>query len=339
MERVTVRAGASQPVMKVIALEEHFRNEAVDAEMGSNYFRTVNTAGEQMMQSLSNLTEVGERRIADMDQHGIDMQVLSHTVPSPEVLEPSRAVPLCRRVNDELAETIARYPTRFAGFASLPVADPRAAASELERAVKKLGLKGAMIQGVSHGRFLDDPFFTPIFEAAEGLDVPLYLHPAPPPEPVMEAYFSGLEPGLARMLSIAGWGWHAELGLHTLRLIATGVFDRFPKLQIIIGHMGEMIPFFLPRINAVLTPVAKGLQRSVAEYFDSNIHITSSGVFTAPSLYLTLQVIGVDRLLFSIDYPYSSNEQGRRFLDNICLAPPDFEKFTHLNAERLLKLS
>jgi uncharacterized protein len=215
--------------MKVIALEEHFRNEAVDAEMGTNYFRTTNSAGEQMMKNLSDLTEIGERRIADMDQHGIDIQVLSHTVPSPEILEPTRAVTLTRRVNDELAETIARYPTRFAGFASLPIADPGAAARELERAVKDLGLKGAMIQGVSQGRFLDDPFFTPMFETAEALDIPLYLHPAPPPQAVMEAYFSGLEPGLARMLSVAGWGWHAELGLHTLRLIATGVFDRFPK--------------------------------------------------------------------------------------------------------------
>lgn len=325
--------------MKVIALEEHFRNEAVDAEMGTNYFRTVNSAGEQMMQHLSDLTELGERRIADMDGNGIDIQVLSHTVPSPEILEPSRARLLTQRVNDDLAEAIARYPTRFAGFASLPVADPDAAAKELERAVTQLKLKGAMIQGVSHGRFLDDPFFSPMFEAAEAFDVPLYLHPAPPPEPVMEAYFSGLEPGLARMLSIAGWGWHAELGLHTLRLIVTGVFDRFPNLQIIIGHMGEMIPFFLPRINAVVTPAAKGLKRSVADYFRTNIQITTSGIFTAPPLYLTLEVIGADRVMFSIDYPYSSNERGRAFLDNLSLAPADFEKLTHLNAERLLKLS
>lgn len=326
-------------MVKVIALEEHFRNEAVDAEMGNNYFRSINTAGEAMMRSLSDLKEVGERRIADMDRHGIDVQVLSHTVPSPEVLEPSRAVPLTQRVNDDLAETISRYPTRFAGFASLPIADPGAAARELERAVKQLKLKGAMIQGVSQGRFLDDPSFAPIFETAEALDVPLYLHPAPPPEPVMEAYFSGLEPGLARMLSIAGWGWHAETGLHTLRLIATGVFDRFPKLQMVIGHMGEMIPFFLARINAALTPAAKGLKRSVADYFRTNIHITSSGLFTAGPLYLTIEVIGIDRLMFSIDYPYSSNEKGRAYLNELRLPPGDFEKFTHVNAERLLKLA
>lgn len=325
--------------MKLITLEEHFRNAQVDAEMGQNYFRTVNSAGEQMMQHVSDLTELGERRIANMDKNGITMQVLSHTVPSPEILEATRAVPLTRRVNDELAEAIARYPTRYAGFASLPVADPSAAAKELERTVTQLQFKGAMIQGISQGRFLDDPFFTPIFEAAQDLDVPLYLHPAPPPEPVAEIYFSGLEGGLARTLSIAGWGWHAELGLHTLRLIATGVFDRFPKLQIVIGHMGEMIPFYLARINAVVSPAAKGLKRSVADYFHSNVHITTSGLFTVPPFSLLLQVVGADRILFSVDYPYSSNERGRAFLDQVSLNPEDLEKITHRNAERLLKLT
>jgi uncharacterized protein len=228
-------------------------------------------------------------------------------------------------------------PNAFAGFATLPVADPRAAAEELERAVSQLGFKGALINGVAQGRFLDDPFFSPILERAEGLDVPLYLHPAPPPEPVEKAYFSGLEPGLARMLSIAGWGWHAEQGLHTIRLIAAGVFDRFPKLQIIIGHMGEMIPFFLARINTVVTPFTK-LARPFADYFHSNVHITTSGIFTAPPLYLSLAVVGADRIMFSVDYPYSPNEAGRAFLDKLSLAPADFEKITHGNAERLLKL-
>jgi predicted TIM-barrel fold metal-dependent hydrolase len=200
-----------------------------------------------------------------------------------------------------------------------------------------MGFKGAMINGITQGRFLDDPFFIPLLERAEALDVPLYLHPAPPPEAIEKTYYSGLEAGLARILSIAGWGWHAEQGLHTIRLIAAGVFDRFPKLQIIIGHMGEMIPFFLARINAVVTPAAK-LKRSVADYFHSNVHITTSGIFTAPPLYLALEVVGADRILFSIDYPYSTTEQGRKFLDQLALSPADFEKITHGNAERLLKL-
>jgi predicted TIM-barrel fold metal-dependent hydrolase len=218
------------------------------------------------------------------------------------------------------------------------VADPDAAAVELEHAVKQLGFKGALINGTIQGRFLDDPFFAPLLAHAEALDVPLYLHPAPPPEAVQKAYFSGLEPGLSRILAIAGWGWHAEQGLHTLRLIATGVFDRFPKLRIVIGHMGEMIPFFLARIDAAVTPFAKGLQRSVADYFHSNVHITTSGIFTAPPLHLALEVVGADRIMFSVDYPYSSNEQGRAFLEKLSLSPADFEKITHGNAERLLKI-
>lgn len=325
--------------MRLITLEEHYRSKQVDAEIGEagDYFRNMNSAGEQMAKRLANLTDLGEKRIADMDRAGIDVQVLSHTVPSPEILEPARAVPLARRVNDEAAEAVSRYPKRFAAFATLPVADPPAAAKELERTVKQAGFKGAMINGITQGKFLDDPFFTPILEHAEALDVPLYLHPAPPPEAVEKVYFSGLEPGLARILSIAGWGWHAEQGLHTIRLIAAGVFDRFPRLQIIIGHMGEMIPFFLARINAVVTPFAK-LKKSVADYFHSNVHITTSGIFTAPPFNLALEVVGADRILFSVDYPYSSNEQGRAFLDKLSLSPTDFEKVTHGNAERLLKL-
>ncbi len=335
------KAGGTSPEegMRIITLEEHYRSKLVDAALpqAGNFFSAMN-ANEEMAKRLPKLSDLGKQRIADMDEAGIDLQVLSHTVPSPELLEQARAVPLARRVNDEMAEAVRRYPKRFAAFATLPVADPAASAEELERTVKQLGFKGAMINGIPQGRFLDDPFFTPIFERAEVLDVPLYLHPAPPPEAVRKAYFSGLEPGLGHMLSIAGWGWHAEQGLHTIRLIATGMFDRFPKLQIIIGHMGEMIPFFLARIDAVVTPAAKDLKKSVADYFHSNVHITTSGIFTAPPLYLALEVVGADRILFSVDYPYSSNETGRAFLDKLSLSPADFEKITHGNAERLLKL-
>ncbi len=326
--------------MRLITLEEHYRSERVNKEIGEagDYFRKANSAGERMAAGrLANLSELGERRLADMDKAGIDMQVLSHTHPSPEILPGPRAIPLCRIVNEELGEAVARHPRRFAAFATLPVADPSAAATELEW-VAAAGFKGALINGLPRGRFLDDPFFTPLLECAEKLAMPLYLHPAPPPEPVREAYFSGLEPGLSHMLSIAGWGWHAELALHTIRLIATGVFERYPNLQIIIGHMGEMIPFYLARVNAMVTPFAN-LPKQFADYFHSNIHITTSGIFTLPPFNLCLEVVGIDRLLFSVDYPYSPNEAGREFLERITLAPVDFEKFTHGNAEKLLKIA
>ena len=196
-----------------------------------------------------------------------------------------------------------------------------------------------MINGTTNGRFLDDPSFLPILERAAALDVPIYIHPEVPPAAVQEAYYSGLDPEVNFSLSTAGWGWHSEVGLHALRLILAGVFDRLPTLQIIIGHMGEMIPFMLARSNNVLMRVAKHLQRTVSEYFLQNFSITTSGFFSDPPLLLALQVIGVDRIIFSVDYPYSSNEQGRAFLDSASLSPADKEKISHLNAERLLKLA
>ncbi len=319
----------------MITLEEHFRSKYAD-EWATPYFSGLSQTGGEIA---ARLDDIGAGRIAEMDKGGIDVQVLSHTVPSPEILEPARAIPCCRRVNDELAEAVSRHPNRFAALACLPIADAAAAARELERTVRELGFVGCMISGATHGRFLDDPSFGPILERAEALQVPIYLHPAPPPKAILDVYFSGLDEALARMLSIAGWGWHAELGLHTLRLIVSGVFDRYPHLQLIIGHMGEMIPFQLARIDEALSRVTKHLKQRPSAYFQSNIHITTSGFFTAPPLYLALEVVGAERILFSIDYPYSGTETGRRFLDSLYLSPGDLEKITHKNAERLLRIS
>lgn len=319
--------------MRVITLEEHYRSRYA-REMGEHAYRRFDHGGPFE----ERLADIGAGRIEDMDRNGIDGQVLSHTVPSPEILEAGRAIPLCQKVNDELAEAVSQYPTRLAAFASLPIADPKAAATELERTVRQLGFKGTMIEGVTQGRFLDSEFFYPLLECAEGLDVPIYLHPAPPPAAVFETYFSELDPAVSFMLSTAGWGWHAETALHTLRLIAAGTFDRFTRLQLIIGHMGEMIPFQLARIERALGRVTAGLRQSPAKYFQTNIHITTSGLFTLPPLELAMEVLGIDRIMFSIDYPYSGNDVGRAFLDSLTLREEDMEKLTHKNAERLLKL-
>jgi predicted TIM-barrel fold metal-dependent hydrolase len=215
---------------------------------------------------------------------------------------------------------------------------PATAAAELERCVTRLGFHGALINGTTGGLFLDDPRFLPVFEAAAHLGVPIYLHPAPPPQPVREAYYSGLPGDLGFLLSIAGWGWHAEAGLHTLRLIVSGLFDRLPGLQLIIGHMGEGLPYALARSSSVLSNAASPLRQPVSNYFQSNIHCTTSGYFTLPPLRCALEVIGIDRLLFSVDYPYSPNTRGRTFLESLpeILVADDFEKFAHRNAERLL---
>jgi predicted TIM-barrel fold metal-dependent hydrolase len=240
--------------------------------------------------------------------------------------------------NDQLAAAVSRHPTRFGGFAILPMINPAAAADELERAVRSLGFKGAMINGTTGGHFLDDARFLPILERAVALDVPLYLHPGLPPTPVFEAYYAGFDPGVSYVLATAGWGWHSEVGIGSLRLILSGIFDRLPALQIIIGHMGEMLPFMLGRIQNVLTPVARHLQRPVADYLVHNFHVTTSGFFTDPPLLLAMETVGADRIIYSVDYPYSSNQQGQAFLDGASISPADREKISHLNAERLLKL-
>jgi predicted TIM-barrel fold metal-dependent hydrolase len=322
--------------MRTIAIEEHFLADGFREVMNRG---ASGGAGGINAELQARLADLGSIRLKGMDAGAIDLQVISHTASGRVPLSAGEDARLTREANDQLASAVAAHPDRFAGFAALPMADPEAAAAELERAVRSLGFKGAMINGTTNGRFLDDPSFLPILERAVALDVPIYIHPAPPPVAVQEIYYTGFDPAVNYSLSTAGWGWHSEVGIHSLRLILAGVFDRLPSLQIIIGHMGEMIPFMLARINNVLTPVAKNLQRKVPEYFLQNFYITTSGFFADPLLLLALQVVGSDRIIFSVDYPYSTNEQGREFLDGASISPADKEKISHLNAERLLKLA
>jgi predicted TIM-barrel fold metal-dependent hydrolase len=243
-------------------------------------------------------------------------------------------VPLARETNDLLAEAGARHPGRLAGFAALPTADPEASATELERCVGELGLKGAMVNGMPMHRFLDEEFFWPVLERAEALDVPLYLHPAQPPPAIMDCYYAGLKPAVGAALATSAWGWHIETGLHALRLMVSGVFDRFPRLQVVIGHMGEAIPFMLARAEEQLSPDVTGLQRPLADYVRDNLWVTTSGFFTFAPLLNALLVLGVDRVIFSVDYPFASNGAGRSFLDSMELSQADREKIAHGNVER-----
>jgi predicted TIM-barrel fold metal-dependent hydrolase len=244
-----------------------------------------------------------------------------------------------REANDLLAGAVSAHPDRFAGFATLPTADPHAAVDELERATAGLGLIGAMINSTlgSNGVFLDDARFEPLLERFERLDVPLYLHPAPPSAALHDVLYSGLPPAVAGRLATGAWGWHAEAGLHLLRMIATGVFDRHPGLRLIVGHCGEMIPFMLGRIDAMLRLDSLALKPS--EYMGRNVWVTTSGLFSIPPVMCTVQVLGVDRVLFSVDYPFSSNAAGRTLLDTLPLAPADKAKIAGGNAERVLGLA
>ena len=321
--------------MRTITLEEHFVTKSFLRATGA-----YDHAAPPWLAALQpRLLDLGPGRIAAMDEAAIDLQVLSLAAMGFDALDAPTATSLSHDINDELAAAVHAHPTRLAAFATLGLKDPASAAKELERTIQNLNFRGALLNGTTGGLFLDDPSFTPVFEAAVALNIPIYLHPAPPPRQVFDIYFKGLPEGVGQMLSIAGWGWHAETALHTLRLITSGLFDRFPTLQLIIGHMGEMLPMALARTSKGMSQVAK-LRQPVANYFQTNIHLTTSGYFTQPPLRCALDVVGIDRLMFSIDYPFSPNTLGRDYLTSLkqVLSPEDLAKLTHQNAEALLKL-
>lgn len=320
--------------MRTITLEEHISTpEFLDA-MAKVW--PGNPVLDMWQAQRDKLFDVGKDRIAGMDAAGIDVQVLSLSG-SLDRLDPAFATALACDTNDKLAGAVQAHPDRFAAFATLALQEPEKAALEFERCVRQKGFKGALVNGTTDGLFLDHPRFTPLFETAQALDVPVYLHPAPPPEEVRKAYFGGLPANSGFILSTAGWGWHAETGMHCLRLIVSGLFDRFPKLKIIIGHMGEALPFYIVRADAFLAHSATHLKRRVSDYFHEHFYITTSGCFSMPPFLCALQVAGADRILFSVDYPYDSNAAGRAFLNALPVSAEDREKISHGNAERLLK--
>jgi hypothetical protein len=321
--------------MNTIALEEHFVTQSFLRATGA-----YGNGAQQFAALQPKLLDLGAGRIAAMDEASIDFQILSLAAIGFDSLDANTATTLAKDINDELAAAVRTHPNRLGGFATLALKDPTDAAKELERCITQLGFHGALLDGTTDGLFLDDPRFLPVFEAAAHLSVPIYLHPAPPPEAVRQAYFSGLPSELGHLLSIAGWGWHAETGLHTLRLILSGLFDRLPSLQLVIGHMGEGLPYALARSSGVLSHAAPALRQQVADYFKSNIHLTTSGYFSVPPLRCALDVVGIDRLMFSVDYPFSPNTRGRTFLETLqpLLSPEDLAKLTHSNAEHLFRL-
>jgi uncharacterized protein len=258
-------------------------------------------------------------------------------VPATESLQPDQARGLAADANDALAEAIRRHPNRFAGFATLPMSDPAAAAAELDRAVNKLGFTGAMINGQVAGIYLDAQQYWTIFEAAQALGVPIYLHPNRPPQAVIDACYSGLPSAVSNTLATGAWGWHIDTGLHVLRLIVSGGFDAFPALNLIIGHMGEALPSMIWRADTMLRKFVS-LQRPVHQYFSDNVYVTTSGIFDYPPFAAALHSIGTDRILFSVDYPYSDNLEAISFFERLPLSVSDREKVAHGNADRLLRL-
>jgi predicted TIM-barrel fold metal-dependent hydrolase len=326
--------------MRIIALEEHFQSAAIKAAV-ARLLPGLQTVA--LMPPYdppdSRLEDLGAERLRRMDAMGVDIQALSYPSSGIQLLPAAESVALARELNDELAGAIQAHPDRLAGFAALPTPDPEAAANELARATRTLGFKGAMIGGRTNDRFLDDPQFYPILEAAEALEVPIYLHPGMPSKEVRNAYYAGFDADVSAGFATFGWGWHMETGIHALRLILGGVLDRFPRLQLILGHWGEMVPFFLARTDEALSPATKHLQRRIADYFVEQVYVTPSGMFTLPPFLLTLQIMGADRIMYSVDDPYVATNQARTFLENAPISPADKEKIAHGNAERALNLA
>jgi predicted TIM-barrel fold metal-dependent hydrolase len=324
----------SKTTTRIITLEEHFGTPAFLEGPGSHFKKRADAA-----QLFERLCDLGEGRIAEMDAAGIDVQVLSLVAPGVDQLDTAEAIEMARDTNDILADAVRRHSSRFAGFASLPMPAPDKAADELERMVREHGFKGAYINGHTRGRYLDDEAFWPILERAEALQVPLYIHPTPPPKPVIETSYTGnFAPEITTLLSMGGWGWHIETAIHFLRLILSGALDRYPRLQLIIGHLGEALPFMLPRIEIQFPTKVTKLRRPIGAYFRENIHYTVSGFNFLPPFLNLLFEVGVDRIIFSADYPFGSMSVAHAFLNKLPVSPADREKIAHENAELLFQL-
>jgi predicted TIM-barrel fold metal-dependent hydrolase len=324
--------------MRTITVEEHFATPSFNAGPGKQFNERLVSSGPRFAHIAEQLLDIGEKRIAEMDAANIDMQVLSLNAPGVEQAEAADQIAVSRDANDLLADTVKKHPKRYGGFASLPVAAPDKAAEELDRCIKQLGFKGALINGHSRGRYLDDAFFSPILERATALNVPIYIHPTVPPQAVVDAQFGGFAPTVSATLAAAGWGWHIETAVHVLRMILGGVFDRHPQLQVVIGHLGEGLPFMLPRLNKNFPPEMTKLQRRLGEYLRQNVHYTFGG-FNFPATFLNLLLeVGADRIMFSVDYPYGSMTEARTFLEQLPVSPADRERIAHGNAEKLFHL-
>lgn len=324
-----------------ITLEEHFLSKQVEE------FYTAKSRPDPYDEAIllrrvkSNLVEVGEVRIKSMDEDGVSLQVLSHAANSLAL-----DLSTCRRVNDEVAQYVKDRPGRFAGFATLPMVDPDAACKEFRRCITEFEFVGALIDNTCEGRFYDDSYFWPVFATAEELDVPIYLHPSYNEQTRPLLYNGNYPEAIAQTLSMYVWGWHSENAVHIIRLFAAGVFDRFPRLEFILGHMGEMLPYQLDRVIRISSHqwpmVGVKPDRQLRQVWGENICVTTSGMFALAPMATLLKQCKPDRILYSVDYPFTKNEWGLQFLkdlkDDGMVSEEVLEGIAYKNAEKLLKL-
>ena len=299
--------------MRTITVEEHFVTQGFVDGPGKGFLDRFRNSGPRGAIIADRLFDVGDKRIAEMDAAGIDMQLLSLNSPGVEQSEAAEAVACAREANDFLADAVKRHPKRFAGFAALAI----------------------QVTSIAD---LICPIFSPILACSEALGAPIYLHPTVPHKPIADALYGGFSPVVSGIFASSGWGWHIETAIHLLRMVLAGVFDRHPKLQVVIGHLGEAIPFMLPRMNRNLSPQVTKLARPFGDYLRQNVHYTFGGFNFAPTFLNLLLEIGVERIMFSVDYPYGSMEEAKSFLQHLPVSEADRERIAHGNAERLFKL-
>lgn len=311
---------------KIVALEEHYW----DADLVAMF---PGREGKRASELERRMLDMGELRLREMDEAGIDVQVLSHGAPATQKLDPETSVRMAIQTNDRLAAFVATKPDRFAALAALPTPDPKAAADELERSVSKLGFKGAMIHGLTNGQFIDEPAYWPIFERAQALDVPVYLHPSFPHPAVIDAYYKTYTAEFPWLIGPA-LGFTVETATQAVRMIISGVFQKYPDLKVILGHLGEGLPFLLWRMDHFLSRA----DRPFKDVFQKNFYLTTSGNFSDIALQASIAALGVERIMFSVDWPFVTNKEGVDWMNATSLSDADKAKVFGSNAASLLKL-
>lgn len=328
--------------MKIITIEEHIHLKSLNGELSKYYnedsenSKSASSKGLPYFPDFELYADGDLKRINDMDKYGIDKQILSCPVQT-QILNPNNSSSIVQQANDELFKIIKNHPTRFGGFGLLPWSNIEESVKEVIRIKKELKLEGIILAGRPSMKaiFLDDKQYYPILEMIEKMDLPLYLHPAPPLKDIQDKYYSGLGEQLSARLSLYGWGWHNEVGVQIIRMILSGVFERFPKLQVIVGHWGEMVPFFLSRLDQALPKEVTHLSKTITETFKSNFYITPSGIFDYPQLQFCIDVLGKERIIHSVDFPFISNEQAKNFIVNAEISEKDKELISYKNAMNL----
>lgn len=328
--------------MKIITIEEHIHLKKLSQEIAKYYnedSENSKSAGSKDLPYFPDFdlyADGGVKRIENMDKHGIEKQILSCPVQT-QILNSKDASRIVKQANDELTSIIKKHPTRFGGFGVLPWSNIQESVNEVVRIKQELNLEGIILAGRPSMEpiFLDDKKYYPILEMAEKMELPIYLHPAPPLKDIQDKYYSGLGEQLSARLALYGWGWHNEVGVQIIRMILSGVFERFPKLQIIAGHWGEMVPFFLSRLDQALPRKVTKLSKTITETFRSNVYITPSGIFDYPQLKFCIDVLGADRIIHSADFPFIGNEQVENFIKEAKISNEEKELISYKNAMKL----